>query len=154
MKKSFLYVAVLALCATAFVSCEPNTQMTDGTKVWPAFNPMENVAISISRYICSTLYLWRSSCFRADWVVLKEVLTLIRLLMPRWYKNHYTFERLGESILGRYVFRETRELNWDLETRRASAIAAIYENVYDFSNGAAIFVNSMINMALLTNQTR
>ena len=149
MKKSFLYVAVLALCATAFVSCEPNTQMTDGTKVWPAFNSDGKCGyINIKgTFVVPCIYdeaqLFSSGLGR----VLKEGTTdftysfinakgdtKITIPSNAWVNPFWEDMSLGEMAEGS---------NWGFRDPSGKlAIAAIYENVNDFSNGAAIFVNS------------
>lgn len=149
MKKSFLYVAVLALCATAFVSCEPNTQMTDGTKVWPAFNSDGKCGyINIKgTFVVPCIYddavLFSSGLGR----VLKEGTTdftysfinakgdtKITIPSNAWVNPFWEDMSLGQMAEGS---------NWGFRDPSGKlAIAAIYENVNDFSNGAAIFVNS------------
>ena len=149
MKKSFLYVAVLALCATAFVSCEPNTQMTDGTKVWPAFNSDGKCGyINIKgTFVVPCIYddaaLFSSGLGR----VLKEGTTdftfsfinakgdtKITIPSNAWVNPFCEDMSLGQMAEGS---------NWGFRDPSGKlAIAPIYENVYDFSNGAAIFVNS------------
>jgi len=151
MKKSFLYVAVLALCATAFVSCEPNTQMTDGTKVWPAFNSDGKCGyINIKgTFVVPCIYdeaqLFSSGLGR----VLKEGTTDFtysfinakgdtKITIP---SNAEVNPFCEDMSLGQM----TEGSNWGFRDPSGKlAIAAIYEyeNVNDFSNGAAIFVNS------------
>ncbi len=151
MKKSFLYVAVLALCATAFVSCEPNTQMTDGTKVWPAFNSDRKCGyINIKgTFVVPCIYdeaqLFSSGLGR----VLKEGTTDFtysfinakgdtKITIP---SNAEVNPFCEDMSLGQM----TEGSNWGFRDPSGKlAIAAIYEyeNVNDFSNGAAIFVNS------------
>lgn len=151
MKKSFLYVAVLALCATAFVSCEPNTQMTDGTKVWPAFNSDGKCGyINIKgTFVVPCIYdeaqLFSSGLGR----VLKEGTTDFtysfinakgdtKITIP---SNAKVKPFCEDMSLGQM----TEGSNWGFRDPSGKlAIAAIYEyeNVNDFSNGAAIFVNS------------
>jgi len=153
MKKSFLYVAVLALCATAFVSCEPNTQMTDGTKVWPAFNSDGKCGyINIKgTFVVPCIYdeaqLFSSGLGRV--LKLKEGTTDFtysfinakgdtKITIP---SNAEVNPFCEDMSLGQM----TEGSNWGFRDPSGKlAIAAIYEyeNVNDFSNGAAIFVNS------------
>ena len=151
MKKSFLYVAVLALCAAAFVSCEPNTQMTDGTKVWPAFNSDRKYGYIIIKgtFVVPCIYDGAAMFSSGLGLVLKEGTT------------DFTFSFINAkgdtkitipSNARVYPFWEDRSLGQMAEGSNYGfrdpsgkfAISAIYEEdkVADFSNGAAICVNS------------
>ncbi|MBP6935083.1 MAG: WG repeat-containing protein [Paludibacteraceae bacterium] len=149
MKKSFLYVAVLALCAAAFVSCEPNTQRTDKTKVWPAFNAdMKCGYINIKgEFVVPCIYDGAALFSSGLGLVVKEgttdfTLSFInakgdtKITLP---SNAEANPFCEDMSLGQM----TKGSNWGFRDPSGKlAIAAIYEDVDDFSNGAAIFVNS------------
>ncbi len=150
MKKLFLYVAALTSCAAAFMSCEPNTQKTDTTKVWPAANSEGKVGYINAKgeFVVSPLYDEAASFSSGLGLVTKvgtdgkSTMSFVnskgdtKITIP---SNAEVNPFCEDMSLGQMA----EGSNWGFRDPSGKlAIAAIYEDVYDFSNGAAIFVNS------------
>lgn len=152
MKKLFLYVAALTSCAAAFMSCEPNTQKTDTTKVWPAANSEGKVGYinAEGKFVVSPLYD-EATIFSSGLGLVTKVGTDEKSTMSFVNSTGDTKITLGTDA-GAFPFCEDRAIAQMAAGGNVGAmdpsgkwsVAATYEagNLDNFSDGLAIFANS------------